>query len=189
MPITLSRKLRVLFSISLLILCGHLIAKYVKDSNYAWLWVIVFYGLWIISSIAVILKKNELKALYQKGVHTKWNFLPFLFIIPTFITIFIPNLFLVQLNFWYMANILLCLINPWIEETYWRGMINKIFEDSPVQSFMISTLGFALSHPLIFGVFAKGVEGWIGFAGAFFVGAIWWICLQKTKSLRGCVIT
>ncbi len=80
-------------------------------------------------------------------------------------------------------------MNPWLEEFYWRGLITKTFEETPLLSYILSAVGFGLSHPLIFGINSPGVAGVPAFIGAFTIGSIWWICLRKTGSFRGCIIT
>jgi membrane protease YdiL (CAAX protease family) len=158
-------------------------------TDLAWLYTTVFYGAWIVMSLFFLLKFSDLEKMLKPAIRNRWNFLPLIFIIPAFIFIFIPNIHLLKLDGWLAMNIILCIITPWIEEIYWRGLVSGTFNDNPVISFCVSTIGFALSHPLIFGINSKGDSGLLAFAGTLFVGAIWWWCYYKTKSLRGNIIT
>ena len=160
-----------------------------KSVNNSWFIVVGFYGLWIAISVFSLLNKEDLKKMYAKGSNGKWNLLSLIFIIPVFTIIFLPNLNLLKPTIWNVLNVILCIVNPFVEETYWRGLINKYYHSSQLLSFLISTCGFALSHPLIWGNYNETVKGLVGFIGAFVVGSIWWICFRKTKSLRGPVFT
>jgi uncharacterized protein len=151
--------------------------------------VALFYAAGLIITIFSLLSIAEVKALFQKSRNSYWDLLPFVFIIPTVISIFIPNLPLFKWDQWLLMNAAICLVNPWLEELYWRGLVYKLFGNSTLLSFLFSSLAFGLSHPLIFGVNSKGVSGWAAFIGAAFVGAVWWVTLRKTGSLRGNVLT
>lgn len=184
------RKILTALSVIILITAGHFFAKYVSiNKSTAWIYVVLFYGAWIVLSLITLLKSSELKQMFVRGIKWHWNFVPFLFIIPTFIFIFIPNIHLLKPDRWLLFNTVLCLLTPFVEEIYWRGLIYKVFRNNLVLSFLISTFGFALSHPLIFGVNSRGDSGWLGFTGTFIAGAVWWLCYHKTKSLRGNILT
>ncbi len=140
-------------------------------------------------SVLLIAGIPNLKKMLRRSENWKWNFLPFVFIIPMIFTVFIPNFRLLKPDHWLALNIFICLVNPWLEEFYWRGMIHDAFKDKPLTSVMVSAIGFGLSHPLILGISSPGVRGVLGFIGVFVVGLVFWWCYYKTKSLRGCIIT
>jgi len=184
------RQLLVICSILFLIVIGHLVAKIASaEMESAWIYVALFYGAWILLSLILLLKKTEVKSLLLPGMRNALYILPALFSIPLFVYIFMPNKHLLKWDAWLAMNIFICLVNPWLEEFYWRGLISKVFKNTPVLSFILSAVGFAASHPIIFGVNSPGARGLPALFGAFVIGAIWWICLHKTKSLRGCIIT
>ncbi len=149
----------------------------------------LFYGAFIFVSILLIAGPANLRKMLGPSIRRKWNLLPFLFIVPLIFTMFIPNLHLLQFDHWLAMHVFICLVNPWLEEFYWRGMIHEAFKDKPLVSFLISALGFGLSHPLILGVNSQGVSGVVGFIGTFAVGLVFWWCYYRTRSLRGCVFT
>jgi len=183
-----SFKLKILFSVLPLLLIGYFFAKYVGvNKEAAWIYIAIFYASWIIISLAFLVTFDDIKQMFSPSKNWQWNLLFIPFIILLIIFIFIPNIKLLKLDHWLLLNIIICLINPFMEEIYWRGLVSKI-SDVPVYSFLFSSLTFAASHPLLFGIVSVGVSGWIGFAGAFFVGALLWFCYYKTRSLRGCVI-
>ncbi len=182
-------KLLFPFSVFLFIIIGHYFAELVSPNKAtAWAYVLVFYGAWIIVSIILFLDFSDIQQMFRPSILSYWNLLPLIFIIPTIYFIFIPNKSLLTMDKWLLMNLIICFTGPWLEEIYWRGVINKLYGFTTF-SFCFSSFLFAASHPLIFGVNSKGDSGIVAFVGTFFVGSIWWLCYYKTRSLRGCVIT
>jgi membrane protease YdiL (CAAX protease family) len=177
-------------SVMLLIAGGYLLANSVRGNHEsAWIYVAVFYGAWIFISLILLLKRSDLKLLLQPGKRNGWYIIPALLAIPVFILIYIPNSDVLQFDYFFAINIFVCLVNPWLEELYWRGLAYQLFKEKPAISFVLSALAFGLSHPLIFGINSPGIAGIPGFIGPFIIGAVWWFCLRKTVSLRGAIIT
>ena len=180
----------VLASVIILLVTGCIIAVQVREWEWGWLAATLYYGSFMFVSILLIAGKDNLRKMLRPSVNWKWNFLPVIFIIPMFINVFIPNAGLLKtIDYLFVLNIFICLLNPWLEEFYWRGMIHEAFKEKPVLSVLVSAIGFGLSHPLILGISSPGVRGWPGFVGVLAVGLVFWCCYYKTKSLRGCIIT
>jgi membrane protease YdiL (CAAX protease family) len=176
-------------SVLLFIIGGHYFAVLVgSEKSTAWAYVLLFYGLWIILSMLLFLDLQDLRQMFRPSVKWYWNLLPLVFVIPTFFLLFLPNRSLLRFDSWLLINLVICVSGPWLEEIYWRGLFNKLYGSTSF-SFFFSSLFFAASHPLIFGVNSKGDSGLPAFAGAFFVGSIWWLCYHRTRSLRGAVMT
>ena len=77
------------------------------------------------------------------------------------------------------------LINPWFEETYWRGLlIDATAEWARGLGVVYSTLLFALSHHLIWGVNSVALRHPAVVVGLAVVGAVWGAAYYRTKSLR-----
>jgi membrane protease YdiL (CAAX protease family) len=185
-----TRQNLVTASVIFLILGGHFLAKLLSDDDVmAWVYVALYYGGWTFLSLILLLKKSEAGSLLQRPKSIIEYIIPALVAVPLFIWVFIPNRELIKWDIWLALHVFICLVNPWLEEFYWRGLIFKIFQDKPVYSYVMSSLGFGLSHPLIFGVNSPGIGGVPGFIGAFLIGSIWWWCLRRTRSLVGCIIT
>jgi uncharacterized protein len=183
-----SLRLKIIVSVFLLLLIGYLLAKCVSDNKQtAWAYVTGFYAVWLIFSIIALVKVQHLKKMFSPSKNWQWNLLFIPVIVLVIVFIFIPNIQLFKWDYWLLLNIIICLVNPFIEEVYWRGLISKL-SDVPLNSLLISSLGFAASHTLLFGVNSPGVAGLVGFAGSFLLGALFWLCYFKTKSLRGCVL-
>lgn len=184
-----ARQLLYIFSVTVLITGGFFLAKAVSGNHEtAWIYVTAFYGAWIIFSLLLLLRKAELRELLRRGHNNIWYIIPGVVSIPIFFLIFIPNRHVLKLDLLFVLNVLICLANPWLEELYWRGLASTLFKDRPFISFFLSAVCFGLSHALVFGINSPGIMGMPGFAGAFAIGAIWWFCLRKTGSLRGCIV-
>lgn len=184
------RRSSYIASVILLLAGGFAVAKMVSSNKEtAWIYVTLFYGLWLTLTLIFLLRRSDVNELLQVGKNNMWYLVPGLLSISFIPLVFIPNLNVFKLDFLFTANVFICLINPWLEEFYWRGLANRFFKDKPFMSFAISSLGFGLSHPLILGINSPGIKGIPAFIGVSIIGAIWWFCLKKTGSLRGCIIT
>lgn len=82
---------------------------------------------------------------------------------------------------WFLFGI----INPWFEESYWRGALIDATRSWPFGLGVIySTAAFVLSHPAIWGVRALVLREPVILGGLAFAGIIWGIAYVRTGSLR-----
>ena len=85
--------------------------------------------------------------------------------------------------------LIFALINPWFEESYWRGlMLDTTACWGKTISLLYSTSWFAISHPLIWGIHSLPLRKVEAVAAVFFVGLLWGLAYQRTGSLRWCVV-
>jgi membrane protease YdiL (CAAX protease family) len=77
------------------------------------------------------------------------------------------------------------LINPWFEEAYWRGfLMDSTASWGAAPSIAYSSVWFALSHPLVWGVHSTAMRQWEVVAALLFVGLIWGLVYRRTRSVR-----
>ncbi|GLB53013.1 hypothetical protein NBRC110019_20530 [Neptunitalea chrysea] len=101
-----------------------------------------------------------------------WN------ILALFIGILPLPLFLMHyetLDIWqvWLPWILLALINPWIEEFYWRGLLFEYSKNwSKWMAILFTSLVFALNHA-VFGINSELNSGLIVIISTFIMGIIW----------------
>ncbi len=77
------------------------------------------------------------------------------------------------------------LINPWFEESYWRGLLIDATATWPGGLGLVySTVLFALSRPLIWGVHSLAFRHPAALVGLAFVGAVWSVAYHRTGTLR-----
>lgn len=82
------------------------------------------------------------------------------------------------------------LVNPWIEEGYWRGLLLDAAKGWPAILKVGYTAGvFSISHPLMFGVNSIGVRSPEVLISTFVMGVVWAMIYLKTGNLRWCVIS
>ncbi len=79
--------------------------------------------------------------------------------------------------------ILLALINPWIEEFYWRGLLLDFTSKwSKWSAIFFSSFVFAINHA-VFGINSEVNSGFTIVISTFIMGVIWAIVYKKTNSL------
>jgi uncharacterized protein len=84
--------------------------------------------------------------------------------------------------------ILIALINPWIEEFYWRGLLLDYTDKwQNWVAILFTSLLFAANH-LVFGVNSSLFRGVEVFISTLIMGLIWALVYKKTLSLRWLVL-
>ena len=85
--------------------------------------------------------------------------------------------------------ILLALINPWIEEFYWRGLLLDHTKNWPSwTSILFTSLLFAINHAA-FGINSALMSGFEMVVSTLIMGIVWAIIYKKTKSVRWLVFS
>lgn len=78
------------------------------------------------------------------------------------------------------------IINGTLEEMFWRGIFNKIFNDHLILAYLYPSLFFGIWHiALCFAngiVYQGGAPSLVG--GSLFMGLLWGIAAYKTKSVK-----
>ena len=86
--------------------------------------------------------------------------------------------------FIWLPWILIALINPWIEEFYWRGLLLDHTNRWPGWlAIVFSSAVFAINHPMAFGVNSVLNRGGTILVSTFIMGLIWAVVYRKTRSL------
>lgn len=84
--------------------------------------------------------------------------------------------------------ILLALINPWLEEFYWRGLLLEYTKNwSNWLAILFTSLLFSLNHA-VFGVNSELNSGITIIISTFIMGMIWALVYKKTSSLRWIIL-
>lgn len=85
-----------------------------------------------------------------------------------------------------VAWLAFALINPWFEESYWRGLLMDATASwGKSLSLLYSSIWFAASHPLVWGIHSLPLRKMEAVAALLFVGLLWGMTYQRTGSLRG----
>lgn len=85
--------------------------------------------------------------------------------------------------------ILLALINPWIEEFYWRGLLTDYTKTWPNWvSVLFTSSAFAINH-IAFGINSEVNSGIDLIIATFIMGIVWATIYLKTGSLRWAIFS
>lgn len=133
-------------------------------------------------------EKESLKKWLQKSKGSFWwN------ILTLFVGILPLPLFLMHyetLDIWqvWLPWILLALINPWLEEFYWRGLLLDYTKNwSNWIAIIFTSLAFALNHA-VFGINSELNSGITVIISTLIMGVIWGVVYKKTDSLRWIIL-
>jgi len=84
-----------------------------------------------------------------------------------------------------LAWLVFALINPFLEEGYWRGLLLDSTRHWPAWiSVLYSALLFSLNHPLTIGVHSIASRNPATLVSTFVMGVAWGTVYRKTSSLR-----
>lgn len=117
----------------------------------------------------------------QNGL--KWKMLA---VSMGFITLPLFLLHYQTLSTWtvWLPWILLAILNPWIEEFYYRGLLlQTIHHWKNWQSILFTSTVFAMNHA-VFGINSEVNSGFTVVISTFIMGVVWALVYQKTGSLR-----
>jgi len=95
------------------------------------------------------------------------------------------------LNDWtiFLPWILLALINPWIEEFYWRGLLTDYTKKwNTTLSILFTSSVFSANHA-VFGINSELFRGPEILISTFVMGIVWAITYKKTNSLRWVILS
>lgn len=154
---------------------------------------LIYWVFFCIPSIIFITKgkKHELIKIYtpkttmSKRKLSIYNLTAFLPVLPVCVIAFIPVIKAestapIIIAFFY------AIFNGFIEELFWRGLFNKVFDDNIIFAFIYPTVMFSGWHIAL--ILVKGMVYTGGnialLAGASFMGVLWGFIAYKTKSVR-----
>lgn len=80
------------------------------------------------------------------------------------------------------------LVNPWFEESYWRGLLIDATGRWKILGVVFSAVVFAVSHPLIWGVHSAALRHPAAAGGLAVAGLIWGLAYWRTGSLRFAIV-
>ena len=176
----------VLLSPILLISAGHVTARVFSSSIGAWAWIPLQLVYWF-GMIAVLSSVNGLSnifAAYRRNSGWRsWSSGILIGLIPW-------PILLLHLNLLHSPLLIACwltlaLINPFIEESYWRGLFGEVTSRWPTWAALLyPTLFFAAAHPLQWGVFSIGMRNWQMIVALLIMGIVWSATYRQTRSLR-----
>ena len=80
------------------------------------------------------------------------------------------------------------LVNPWLEESYWRGALIDAAGRWKMLGVVYSAMAFAASHPLIWGVHSIALRRPAAMVGLVVAGTVWGVAYWRSGSLRWTIV-
>jgi len=171
-----------------IILLGIIVGRFflIFIKNWAWIPIILFY--WIVIALLIYFdyKKNKKNPVdYFKGFRFKLSTVILSLLVGLIpLPIFFKYFHLFDTGYLIVLWILVAIINPLFEEIFWRGYL---LDYSPKIPFwikaIVSSLLFAVAHPLTWGIFSANMLTVEMFISVFTMGIVWSFVYKKSESL------
>lgn len=84
--------------------------------------------------------------------------------------------------------LILFLVNPWLEEGYWRGLLLDYTKEWKEWWAILFTSTVFAAHHIAFGINSEVNSGIELLVATFIMGVVWAIVYLRTKSLRWCIV-
>lgn len=173
------------------IVAGHLTARLAGIVWSVWAWIPLALVLWGLFA-ALIAWGGGRKSIqsWLRPPQGTWYWSALAIIVGLLpLPLFLMNLRLLSpLSIW-LPWLIFALINPWLEEGYWRGLLMDTTRPWPAwMSILYSSTLFAANHPLSWGVHSIANRHPITFASTWIMGLVWAIVYRKTGSLRFAIL-
>jgi membrane protease YdiL (CAAX protease family) len=182
-----NRQRLILLSPVVIIAVGYAVAQLAGVVFGIWVWIpmtLVHWGMFAVM-IAWGGGREAIRRWLQKPQRAwGWSVLAIVVgLIP--LSIFIQNWKLFPSVWLVLAWLLFALINPFLEEGYWRGVLLDNTKPWPGWvGVLYSTFFFAINHPLTIGVYSIANRHPAVLISTFVMGLAWAVVYRKTQSLR-----
>jgi len=171
---------------------GYLTAKIAGHYLGVWSWIPLTLVIWV--SMATITIWATTKSTFNnwlKPPKGKWGYSLLALLIgflPLPLLLFHWQL-LLPTEIW-VSWLIFALVNPFIEESYWRGLLmGAASKWKPWQMIGYTSFFFAASHPIIWGVNSVANATPEVFISTLIMGVVWGIVYHKTQSLKWVIIS
>lgn len=186
-PGSKNRQRLILLSPLVIIAVGYIIAHAAMDVFGIWIWIPMTLVVW--GMFAFMIAWGGGREAIRRWLQPSqgawgWKVLAIVVgLIPLSVFILGWNLFP---SIWIvLAWLLFALINPFLEEGYWRGLLLDSTKNWPGWlGILYSTFFFAINHPLTVGVFSIANRHPAVLISTFIMGLVWAVVYRKTQSLR-----
>jgi hypothetical protein len=192
-PSTTRSPLLVALSPLAVVLAGHLVARAAAavDPQTAWIPVALVYWGATAAVTLVATTAAQRRAWFAAARRRPWWVAPValaLGVMPV-AGILLPHLDLVAAHTALVVPwLVFAVVNPVLEEAYWRGTLADATARWPVWAAACwTTASFVASHPLMWGVFSEGNRSPMLYASLTLMGLAWFALRRVTGSLRWAV--
>jgi membrane protease YdiL (CAAX protease family) len=118
-----------------------------------------------------------------------WSALAILLALPA-LTVFVGSVHLLRPFQVWLPWLIVGLVNPFLEEWYWRGLLLDASESWPLLLALVYTsIPFSLNHLLGIGVTSVGLRQPLFLLNTFILAMVFGLIYKKTRSLRWLVVS
>ncbi len=183
---TLKHRRFALLSPFLIIAVGHVLARVFFRLFGVWAWVPLQLVYWVALALAVYIADGFaiLAEAYKRSSGWRW------WLLGTATGAIPLPILLLHLNLLRMTSLAACwlliaLVNPVLEESFWRGLLGEATAAWPWSlACLYSAALFTLAHPLLWGVFSIGNRSRQVYVSLMVMGFAWSFMYRRTRSLR-----
>jgi len=175
----------IVINITTAIIAGKIVGK--------WAFIPIILIEWVLFAYFIFLQKDpkEIKKWLKKSIRKySWIWIGltiFIGLLP--LPIFIKYYYLLYDITVFLPWIILALVNPFLEEFYWRGvLLDQTKNWMPIISVLYSSLLFSANHA-VFGINSELFRGSEVLISTLIMGIIWAITYKRTNSLRWVIIS
>jgi uncharacterized protein len=186
-----NRQRLILLSPLVIIAVGRLIALLTQGALGIWVWIPMTLVVWGMFGFMIVWGGGrEAIKRWLQAPQGAWGWAVLAMVVGVIpLTVFIAGWKLFPSVWIVLAWLLFALINPPLEEGYWRGLLLDNTKNWPGWlSVLYSTFFFAINHPLTIGVYSIANRNPAVLISTFIMGLAWSVVYRKTHSLRWTII-
>ncbi len=181
----------ILLSPLVIIAVGYLVVHIAKGVFGMWVWIPMTLIVWAMFGFMISWGAGrEIIRRWLQPAQGAWGWSA-LAIVVGFIplSVFVSGWNLFPSVWMVLAWLLFALINPLLEEGYWRGLLLDNTKNWPGWlGVLYSTCFFAIHHPLTVGIYSIANRHPVVLISTFTMGLVWAVVYQKTHSLRWTIL-
>lgn len=185
------RQRLILLSPLAIIAIGHVTARVAGAVLELWAWLPLALVLWAMFAILIAWGGGrEAVRRWARSPQGAWGWSGLAIVVALIpLPLFVLNVRLFDSLWLVLAWVIFALVNPLLEEGYWRGLLlDNAAGWSGWLSVPYSSFFFAINHPLTFGVHSIANRHPVTTISTFTMGLIWAIVYRRTGSLRWTVL-
>jgi uncharacterized protein len=180
------KKIIIMLSPLVIIPIVYITAILFKPVLDVWTWVPVLLVYWVLIGTVIVWgggKEAAKRWLKRPQGKLLWSVLPFIFVLLA-LPMFLTNWQYLGRLYIFIPWLIIGLVNPCLEEGYWRGLLMDSDVKLPIWSVILySSVLFSLNH-LSLGVTSIAIRNPIFLINTFVMGVVYSIVYHKTRSLR-----
>ena len=186
-----ARRRLILLSPIGIIAVGYLTARFARDVFGIWVWMPMVLVVWGMFGFMIAFGGGrEAIRRWLQAPQGGWSWAVLAMVVGLIpLSVFLLGWKLFPSAWIVAAWLLFALINPFLEEGYWRGLLLDSTKNWPGWlGVLYSTFFFAINHPLTIGVYSIANRHPVVLISTIIMGLAWAVVYRRTRSLRWTII-